>query len=103
MKINGEVMERVSIKMYAVKHKLSIFNVMKMVKSGKLKTVVEEENAKEVTYILLDDEIETEVENSIVPLSERESATIKEELQDLRNEIRKLKDEIDILKKTIVS
>jgi len=103
MKINGEVMERVSIKMYAVKHKLSIFNVMKMVKSGKLKTVVEEENAKEVTYILLDDEIETEVENRIVPLSERENATIKEELQDLRNEIRKLKDEIDILKKTIVS
>ena len=37
-------MQRVTIKAYAVKHKLSIFNVIKMVKSGKVKTDFIEEN-----------------------------------------------------------
>ena len=103
MKINGVLMmEKITIKAYAVKHKLSIFNVMKMVKSGKLKTTVEEENSKEITYILLDDKIEEEVEKSIVPMSERESATIKKELKQLRIEIVALKNEIALLKKAIL-
>ena len=56
------MMEKITIKAYAVKHKLSIFNVMKMVKSGKLKdNRIEEEEGKEKTYILLDDMIEEEV------------------------------------------
>ena len=95
------MMEKITIKAYAVKHKLSIFNVMKMVKSGKLKTTVEEENSKEITYILLDDKIEEEVEKSIVPMSERESATIKKELKQLRVEIVALKNDIALLKKAI--
>ncbi len=37
-------MQRITIKAYAVKHKLSIFNVMKMVKTGKLKIDSIEEN-----------------------------------------------------------
>jgi len=94
-------MEKITIKAYAVKHKLSIFNVMKMVKSGKLKTIIEDEEGKEKTYILLDDMIEEEVKKSIVPLSERESATIKEELKQLREEIMKLKNEIGVLRKAI--
>jgi len=94
-------MKKITIKAYAVKHKLSIFNVMKMVKSGKLKTIIEEEEGKEKTYILLDDMIEEEVKKSIVPLSERESATIKEELKQLREEIMKLKNEIGVLHKAI--
>ncbi|PTB88162.1 hypothetical protein C9925_00115 [cyanobacterium G8-9] len=94
-------MEKITIKAYAVKHKLSIFNVMKMVKSEKLKTIVEEENGKEMTYILLDEVIEKEVKKSIVPLTERESATIKEELKHLREEIIILKNEIETLKKAI--
>jgi len=94
-------MEKITIKAYAVKHKLSIFNVMKMVKSGKLKTIIEEEEGKEKTYILLDDMIEEEVKKNIVPLSERESATIKEELKQLREEIMKLKNEIGVLRKAI--
>ena len=96
------MMEKITIKAYAVKHKLSIFNVMKMVKSGKLKSIVEEENSKEVIYILLDDDIEKEVEKSIVPMSERESATIKKELKQLRVEIVVLKNEIELLKKAIL-
>ena len=96
------MMKKITIKAYAVKHKLSIFNVMKMVKSGKLKTTAEEENSKEITYILLDDKIEEEVEKSIVPMSERESATIKKELKQLRIEIVALKNEIELLKKAIL-
>jgi len=96
------MMKKITIKAYAVKHKLSIFNVMKMVKSGKLKTTVEEENSKEITYILLDDKIEEEVEKNIVPMSERESATIKKELKQLRIEIVALKNEIELLKKAIL-
>ena len=95
------MMEKITIKAYAVKHKLSIFNVMKMVKSGKLKTIIEEEEGKEKIYILLDDMIEEEVKKRIVPLSERESATIKEELKQLREEIMKLKNEIGVLRKAI--
>ena len=95
------MMEKITIKAYAVKHKLSIFNVMKMVKSGKLKTIIEDEEGKEKTYILLDDMIEEEVKKSIVPLNERESATIKEELKQLREEIMKLKNEIWVLRKAI--
>jgi hypothetical protein len=95
------MMEKITIKAYAVKHKLSIFNVMKMVKSGKLKTIIEDEEGKEKTYILLDDRIEEEVKKSIVPLSERESATIKEELKQLREEIMKLKNDIEVLNKVI--
>jgi hypothetical protein len=103
MKINGVlIMEKITIKAYAVKHKLSIFNVMKMVKSGKLKTTVEVENSKEITYILLDATIEEEVEKSIVPMSERESATIKKELKQLRVEMVALKNEIALLKKAIL-
>jgi hypothetical protein len=95
------MMEKITIKAYAVKHKLSIFNVMKMVKSGKLKTIIEDEEGKEKTYILLDDKIEEEVKKSIVPLSERESATIKEELKQLREEIIKLKNDIGVLTKAL--
>jgi uncharacterized protein YlxW (UPF0749 family) len=101
MKINGEMMEKLSIKAYAVKHKLSIFNVMKMVKSSKLKSMVIEENGKEITYIILDTETEKEVQESIVPLSERESATLHKELRELRAELQQLKSEVEKLKKSI--
>lgn len=102
MKINGVMMKKVTIKTYAVKHKLSIFNVMKMVKSQKLKSVVEEENGKEVTYILLDDAIEEEVKNSIVPFNNDKDMTLSEEVNELREEVSKLKNEIEMLKKAIL-
>lgn len=96
-------MEKITIKAYAVKHKLSIFNVMKMIKSSKLKIKVEEENNKEITYILLDSKAEEEVKNSIVPLKERENTTMKEELKQLRAEMATLKNEMEFLKKAIMN
>jgi len=94
-------MEQLSIKSYAVKHKLSIFNVMKMVKSGKVKSRLIEENGKEVTYIVLDEKTEEEVKKSIVPITEKNNMSIKEELKLLREEVRVLRKEIASLKKAI--
>ena len=63
-------MKKLTMKAYAVKHKLSIFNVIKMLKSGKLKSMIEEEEGKEITYILLDNEIEKEIKEKIIPFRE---------------------------------
>ena len=61
-------MEKMTITAYAVKHKLSIFNVMKMIKSNTLKTKIENKNGKETTYILIDDKTEEEVSKNIIPI-----------------------------------
>ena len=87
-------MEKITIKAYAVKHKLSIFNVMKMVKSGKLKSTTIEENGKEHTYIILDDAIEEEVKKSIVPNDEKDTKGLNEEVRLLKHEVAKLREEI---------
>jgi len=94
-------MQKITIKAYAVKHKLSIFNVMKMVKSGKLKTEIVEENEKEVTYILLDEAIEKEIQNSIVPIEEQEELTLREIVKVLQKEVKLLREEIEVLKKRL--
>jgi len=91
-------MEKVTIKAYAVKHKLSIFNVVKMLKSKKLKTVVEEEDGKEITYIVLDEKIEKEIKKKIIPSSEKVKCTIEDEIKLLKAEVKLLKLEIEKLK-----
>ncbi|HFQ61277.1 MAG TPA: DUF2101 domain-containing protein [Epsilonproteobacteria bacterium] len=92
-------MQKVTIKAYAVSHKLSIFNVMKMVKSRKLKSEMVEENGKEVHYIILDDDIETEVKEGIVTIEKRGEAKLHEEMKILTNEVALLRAEIERLKK----
>jgi len=94
-------MQKVTIKTYAVKHKLSIFNVMKMVKSGKLKSEIVEENGKETTYILLDEDIEKEIKEGIVPIEGKVEAALREEMKSLRKEIQLLREEIEVLKKRL--
>ena len=54
-------MEKISIKAYATRHKLSIFNVVKMTKSGQIPTETVVENGKDVVYILIDEDLENEV------------------------------------------
>lgn len=44
--------ELLSIQKYAATHRQSIHNVIKKTMNGELKTVVKEENGKEVTYIV---------------------------------------------------
>jgi hypothetical protein len=94
-------MQKITIKAYAVKHKLSIFNVMKMVKSGKLKIEIAEENGKEITYILLDEVIEKEIVDSIVPIEEKEELTLKNIVKELQKEVKLLREEIEVLKKKL--
>ncbi len=94
-------MQKLTIKAYAVKHKLSIFNVMKMVKSGKLKTEIVEENEKEMTYILLDEAIEKEIESGIVPVEKQGELTLREIVNVLQKEVKLLREEIEVLKKKL--
>ena len=94
-------MQKVTIKAYAVSHKLSIFNVMKMVKSGKLKSEVVEQEGKEVTYILLDEKIEEEIKKGIVTVEKSAQAKLQEEMKILTKEVQLLRAEIETLKKKI--
>jgi polyhydroxyalkanoate synthesis regulator phasin len=94
-------MERISIKAYAVKHKLSIFNVMKMVKSGKVKSEVLSENERDVTYILYDEETEKEIIAQIIPLENKAETDIRNLVESLRKEVKLLRAEVEALKKQI--
>lgn len=94
-------MERMSIKAYAVKHKLSIFNVMKMVKSGKVKSEVFQEKGREVTYILYDEKSEQEIQEQIVPIETKKEIQMAEELKLLKQEVQWLRKEVETLKKTL--
>ncbi len=95
-------MEKLTIKAYAVQHKLSIFNVVKLLKTGKLKTSVENENGKEITYIILDKEIEREIkEGTIVSMGKSTLSSLEKEINLLKKELKFLKEEIDILKKKL--
>jgi len=92
-------MERMTLKSYAVKHKLSLFNVVKMIKSGELKSETVEENGKEVTYILPEQSSHNtdtaNEETKEVSLSHDEMQKLVLSLQD---EVTRLRREMDNLK-----
>ena len=100
-KNKGLILERITIKDYAIKYKLSIFNVMKMVKSGKVKSEVFQEKGREVTYILFDEETEKEIREQIVPMEHKEEFMLREEMKFLRKEIQLLRKDVEELKKKI--
>ena len=99
-------MERITIKAYAVKHKLSMFNVMKMVKSGQVKSEVFNEKGREVTYILFDEKSEKEIEEKIVPIDmskeEKDDVALAEAVRLLKMEVQALREEVESLKKRII-
>ena len=92
-------MEKLSIKAYAAKHKLSIFNVVKMTKSGQVPTETVVENGKDVVYIILNDDVEKKIKKSIVQEEKKEPYSLRKENARLKKEIEKLKEEIALLKK----
>ncbi|GIT98027.1 hypothetical protein [Sulfurovum sp. TSL1] len=94
-------MEKLSIKSYAAKHKLSIFNVVKMTKSGQVATETVVENGKDVVYILLDDPVEEKVQKSTVKEEITETYSLRKENARLKKEIEKLKKEITQLKNRV--
>ncbi len=94
-------MDKISIKAYAKKHKLSIFNVVKMVKSGKLPTETIIEEDKEVIYILIDEVVEKEVSDTIFNEEKNEPYSLRKENVKLKKEIESLRQEIIALKKRV--
>ena len=88
-------MKKVTLREYAKLHKLSYFNVMKMAKSGDVKSVVEQIDGKEVQFILVEEEQEKRVSESIIETSvpkltlKEENALLKKEVERLRKALEK--------------
>jgi len=94
--------EKITIKEYAVKHRLSIFNVVKMVKSGELESETVTENGKETLYILLDKEKEKEIKQKIITPSEsRDETVLRRDVERLTREVRALRAELEALKRDL--
>jgi len=88
-------MKKITLRAYAQLHKLSYFNVMKMVRTNEVKSITVEENGKEVQYVLMDEAQEKNIskkieENSSSKMSlEEENALLKKEVQRLKIELEK--------------
>lgn len=82
-------MEKISLREYAKRKKLSYFAVMKMVRNGDVKSETVVENGKEVPYVLYD-----EVEESTKKVVEKETPemSLEEENALLKQEIIKLQE-----------
>ena len=87
-------MKRVTLREYAKLHKLSYFNVMKMVKNGDIKSEIVRENEKDVPYVLIDEEQEKKITESIIKTS-AQKLTLKDENTLLKKEIERLKAELE--------
>jgi len=88
------LMEKLTIREYATKHKLSTFNVMKMTKSGELKTEIITKDGKETVLIMIDAEVEEkvilEVEKKHAPKSLKvENMLLKKEIVRLKEALEK--------------
>jgi len=94
-------MKQVTLREYAKLHKLSYFNVMKMVKNGDVKSEIVIENEKEVAYVLIDEAQEKKVSESIIETSSQK-LTLKEENTLLKKEIKRLKAELERCQKRTV-
>jgi len=87
-------LKEVTLRAYAQMHKLSYFNVMKMVKNGDVKSVTKMENNKEVQYVLVEEEQEKRVSENIIETSTK-SLTLQEENALLKKEILRLKEALE--------
>ncbi|NOR54824.1 MAG: hypothetical protein GQ531_01305 [Sulfurovum sp.] len=90
-------MQKLSLKAYAVKSKMSLFSVIKAVKSGKIKSSTEEVDGKEITYILVD-ENESPLKMKIKQEETNPAFNVEETLKRLMQEVSQLKKEVAELK-----
>ena len=95
-------MKKFTIKEYANKHKLSIFNVMKMVKAGSVKTQTELEDNREVIYIIEDAAQQKEIAGKIIKPALKDQ-DIPGEIKCLKKELHALREEIEHLKAQLTS
>jgi len=94
-------MKKVTLREYAKLHKLSYFNVMKMAKSGDVKSVIEQIDGKEVQFILVEEEQEKRVSESIIETSVQK-LTLKEENALLKKEVERLRKALEKCNKRTV-
>ena len=94
-------MKRVSLREYSKLHKLSYFNVMKMVKGGDVKSEIVKEDGKDVAYILIDEVQEKKVSEAITETS-AQKLSLKDENILLKKEIERLKLELEKCNKRTV-
>lgn len=90
-------MERVTLKKYARDHKVSLFNVVKMVKSGELPSETVDEDGKEVTYVLVE-QSGKEKKIQKCDQSETDGTGVEERMAKLEKEMALLRRELDALK-----
>jgi len=93
-------MSYLSIKEYATKNKISIFNVMKMVKSQELKTITKLVDGKEVVYI---EEIQphNQALSTTKETTSNNTQSLQDEIKYLKEEVKKLRTELNRLKVTV--
>ena len=87
-------MKKVTLREYAKLHKLSYFNVMKMAKGGDVKSVTEMVDGKEVQFVLIEEEQEKRVSESIIETS-TQKLTLQEENKLLKKEVERLKEALE--------
>lgn len=88
------MMKKVTLREYAQMHKLSYFNVMKMVRKQEIKSVTVEENGKEIEYVVIEEEQEKKVSANILETSSK-IMTLEEENTLLKKEVQRLKLELE--------
>jgi hypothetical protein len=88
---------RITVEKYASQHRESIFKVLKRVNSGALRSVVEENEGKKTTYIILSDD---EPAKPAAKEPEKEAITdYKAAYENLKKEYDALKAKFDALQK----
>jgi len=94
-------MEKVTLKAYAHKHKLSLFNVMKMVNAQKLNTEFVNESGKDVTYVIVDEKSQKESNCIQENTDSNKEKNLEHEIDLLNKEVQLLRDGIEALKKKL--
>ena len=94
-------MEKMTMKAYAVKHKLSLFNVVKLIKSGKVKSETVTEDGREKVYILLDEKEVDILSTHKNEFQKSTSGNFEIRVAQLEEDIKELYREIEILKKKL--
>ncbi|HEO99293.1 MAG TPA: hypothetical protein ENO02_08350 [Epsilonproteobacteria bacterium] len=92
-------MEKLTIKAYAKRHKISIFNVMKMVREGSVKSETVLEDGKEVIYIL-EDQAQKESTKSQITQCDQTPLSLENEIEALKKEVATLRKELEALKRS---
>lgn len=95
-------MPKMTLKQYALKHKMSMFTVVKRVKNNQVKSETVEENGKSVVYILEEDEAAVLTEKKTESQENQDThPRLLSRMAALENEVGLLHKEIELLKKRL--